>query len=186
MDVIDTDLADVKIFCPRRFEDDRGYFMETFAAHKYASAIGDMTFVQDNESFSRAPFTVRGLHYQAPPFAQAKLVRAVKGTIFDVAVDVRSGSPSYGQWTGVELSADNGRQLLVPAGFLHGFMTLEPDCLVAYKVTTRYDAASDGAVHWASPELGIEWPGAADKVVLSEKDAAAPTFSAFASPFDQS
>ncbi|MEM8920889.1 MAG: dTDP-4-dehydrorhamnose 3,5-epimerase, partial [Pseudomonadota bacterium] len=140
-------------------------------------------FVQDNESCSRDRYTVRGLHYQAPPFAQDKLVRVVKGRIFDVAVDVRSASSTYGRWVGVELSEENGKQLLAPKGFLHGFMTLEPHTIVAYKVTNFYDAASDGAVYWASPELDIDWPAGEGQAVLSSKDEDARRFADFDSPF---
>jgi len=183
MDVENTALPDVKILTPRRFEDARGYFMETFTETKFAPHIAGMRFVQDNESFSKEAFTVRGLHYQRPPFAQDKLVRAVRGAIFDVAVDVRRASPTYGRWVGVELSAENRRQLLAPKGFLHGFMTLVPDTLVAYKVTEYYDGPSDGAVYWASPELGIEWPAGEAAATLSAKDAAAPRFAEFVSPF---
>ena len=140
-------------------------------------------FVQDNESYSKEAYTVRGLHYQSPPHAQDKLVRVVKGRILDVVVDIRTRSNSYGKWTSAELSADNGKQLFVPKGFLHGFMTLEPDTIVAYKVTNFYDGPSDGAVFWASESLGIDWPVAVGKAVLSDKDAAAPPFEAFRSPF---
>lgn len=183
MDVSSTKLDGVLIFSPRRFSDDRGYFMETYAKPKYEPHAPGLVFVQDNESLSKERFTVRGLHYQAPPFAQDKLVRCVRGAIYDVAIDVRRGSATYGQWVGVELSAENRRQLLAPKGFLHGFMTLVPDTLVAYKVTDVYDQASDGAVHFASPELSIDWPASFDQAVLSEKDAAAPDFSEFDTPF---
>lgn len=173
----------VKIFIPRKFEDARGYFVETFAANKFAPHAPGLEFVQDNESYSRAAFTVRGLHYQKPPFAQDKLVRVLRGAVFDVAVDIRTGSPTYGRWVGAELSAENGKQLLAPKGFLHGFMTLVPETVVAYKVTNFYDGPSDGAVHWASPGLKIGWPEGADQVTLSDKDAAAPDFANFVSPF---
>ncbi|MEM8770343.1 MAG: dTDP-4-dehydrorhamnose 3,5-epimerase [Pseudomonadota bacterium] len=183
MDVVDCEIPEVKIFTPQVFQDSRGYFTETYTKNKFEKFVTGLTFVQDNESFSTKKFTVRGLHYQAPPFAQDKLVRVLKGRIFDVAVDIRERSPTFGRWVGAELSADNRKQLLAPAGFLHGFMTLEPDTLVAYKVTNFYDKAADGAVHWASPDFNIDWPAAPEAVVLSEKDAAAPDFGAFKTPF---
>ncbi len=183
MDVIETALPDVKVFVPPAFEDARGAFSETYSARRYGPHAPGLVFVQDNESRSAKPFTVRGLHFQAPPFAQAKLVRVAQGRIFDVAVDARKGSPTYGKWVGEELSAANRKQLLAPVGFLHGFMTLEPDTVVAYKVTDYYDEASDGAVHWASPSLSIAWPAPPEKATLSEKDAAAVDFDRFESPF---
>lgn len=183
MDVQETDIPAVKIFTPPAFGDDRGYFSETYNQKKFEARAPGLVFVQDNESLSKEPYTVRGLHYQAPPFAQDKLVRVLRGRIFDVAVDVRSGSPTYGQWVGEELSADNRKQLLAPIGFLHAFMTLEPDTVVAYKVTNFYDKASDGAVYFASASLGIDWPAPAEKAVLSEKDAAAVKFEDFKTPF---
>jgi dTDP-4-dehydrorhamnose 3,5-epimerase len=184
MEITETKLPGVLVFTPRRFGDNRGYFMETFSLRKYfpdAKPLPD--FVQDNESFSAAQYTVRGLHYQAPPHAQDKLVRVIKGSVFDIAVDIREGSPTYGHWVGETLSAENMKQLLVPKGFLHGFMTLEPDTLVAYKVTDYYDGPSDGAVRWDSPSLGIHWPEHNSCAVLSDKDAAAPDFADFKTPF---
>ncbi|MEL6360696.1 MAG: dTDP-4-dehydrorhamnose 3,5-epimerase [Pseudomonadota bacterium] len=183
MEVARLSIPDVIVLTPRKFADDRGYFMETYSARSMGDALGEMAFVQDNESFSSETYTVRGLHYQAPPYAQDKLVRVIRGRIFDVVVDVRKGSPTYGKWVGAELSAENRAQLLAPRGFLHGFMTLEPDCLVAYKVSAFYDGPSDGGVRFDSPDLGIAWPGPTDKAVLSDKDKAAPDFSAFESPF---
>ena len=183
MDVAETAIPDVKIFTPRVFEDDRGYFTETYTQNKFDPHAPGLSFVQDNESFSRDKFTVRGLHYQAPPFAQDKLVRVLKGRILDVAVDVRKGSATFGKWVAEELSFENKKQLLAPKGFLHGFMTLEPDTLVAYKVTDFYNGEADGAVFWASPTLAIDWPATPDQATLSAKDAAARDFSQFASPF---
>lgn len=183
MHVASTDIPEVKIFTPRRFEDARGYFVETYTANKFEPHAPGLVFVQDNESYSRDAFTVRGLHYQRPPYAQDKLVRVVRGAVFDVVVDVRRASPTFGRWVGVELTADNGRQLLAPKGFLHGFMTLTPETIVAYKVTNFYDGPSDGAVFWASPELAIEWPADAGCAILSAKDAAAPPYRDFVSPF---
>ncbi len=183
MDVIETAIPDVKIFIPPAFEDARGAFVETYNQRVYAPRAPGLIFVQDNESRSEKSFTVRGLHFQAPPFAQAKLVRVARGRIFDVVVDVRKNSPTYGKWIGEELTAANRKQLLAPVGFLHGFMTLEPDTIVAYKVTNYYDKASDGAVNWASPSLGIDWPATPNNAILSEKDAAAIDFDSFESPF---
>ena len=183
MDVRDTDIPEVKIFTPKRHGDHRGYFAETYSAKTYAAYLGDMAFVQDNESLSAEKHTLRGLHYQAPPFAQDKLLRVLRGRVFDVVVDARRGSPTYGKWVGAELSAERGEQIIAPKGFLHAFLTLEPDTIVAYKVTAFYDKASDGAVRWNSPALGIAWPVGADQVVLSEKDAVAVDFDAFQSPF---
>lgn len=183
MEVTNTAILGVLIFKPKRFADSRGYFVETYTKTKFDSHMPGFTFVQDNESFSKDAYTVRGLHFQAPPHAQDKLVRVVKGAILDIVVDIRTGSPSFGQSVSAELTAENGEQLLAPKGFLHGFMTLEPDTIVSYKVTDFYNAASDGAVHWASPGLKLAWPAGADKAVLSDKDAAAPDFKDFKSPF---
>ena len=140
-------------------------------------------WVQDNQSYSAARNTVRGLHYQASPFAQAKLVRVVTGAVLDVAVDVRIGSPTYGQWVAEELSAETGAQLLVPRGFLHGFLTLTENTQVLYKVDAPYDAASDGAVRFDDPDLAVDWGIASDQAVLSDKDAAAARFADWDSPF---
>lgn len=142
----------------------------------------DFDFVQDNHSFSSRKGTVRGLHFQAPPQVQTKLVRCGRGALYDVAVDIRRGSPTYGQWTGTELSFENGRQLLVPAGFAHGFMTLTSDCEIIYKCTDTYAPALEGAVVWNDPAIGITWP-LADAAILSEKDAAAAPLSALETPF---
>jgi dTDP-4-dehydrorhamnose 3,5-epimerase len=184
MDIRETDLPDVKVLTPRRFGDTRGYFSETWTAARMAAAGLSTQFVQDNESLSAKPGTLRGLHYQAPPFAQAKLVRVARGAVRDVAVDVRRGSPTYGRSVAVELSAANGAQLLVPRGFLHGFVTLEPDTLVLYKVDNGYDAASDGSVLWNGAGLDIDWGIDPADVTLSDKDRAAPAFAEWASPFE--
>ncbi|MEC9197972.1 dTDP-4-dehydrorhamnose 3,5-epimerase [Donghicola tyrosinivorans] len=167
---------------PRRFGDHRGFFSETWNRKALLDAGIDIDFVQDNHSLSATVGTVRGLHFQAPPDAQAKLVRCGRGRIYDVAVDIRKGSPTYGQWYGVELSFENGTQLLIPEGFLHGFMTLEPDSEIIYKCSDYYAPQSDGAVRWDS--CGIEWPLEGITPVLSEKDAAAPALADFDSPFD--
>ena len=182
MQVEKTTIDGVLVLTPRRFGDDRGWFSEVWNRQTLATAGIDADFVQDNHSMSRAKGTVRGLHYQAPPHAQAKLVRCGAGTIWDVAVDARRGSPSFGQWFGVELSADNGRQLYVPAGCLHGFSTLSDAAEVLYKCTDYYAPDADGSVAWDSPSLGIDWKidGAPE---LSAKDAAAPDFADWVSPF---
>ncbi len=179
MQIETTALDGVVIVTPRRFGDTRGWFTETWNADRMADAGFGLAFVQDNHSFSAAKGTLRGLHYQSPPRAQDKLVRCSRGAILDVAVDGRKGSPSYGKWVGVELSAANGRQLLVPKGFLHGFVTLEPDTEVQYKCTDVYAPDCDGGVRWDS--VGIDW-GLSDPV-LSDKDHAAPAFADWQSPF---
>lgn len=184
MDIRPTDLPDVKVLTPPRFGDARGYFSETWNAGRMAAAGLSTGFVQDNESLSALPGTLRGLHYQKPPFAQAKLVRVARGAVRDVAVDARRGSPTYGRWVAEVLSAANGAQLLVPRGFLHGFVTLEPDTLVLYKVDNGYDAASDGAVLWNGAGLDIDWGIGPDEVTLSDKDRAAPAFGDWVSPFE--
>lgn len=184
MDIRATDLPDVKVLTPRRFGDARGYFSETWNAGRMAAAGLSTQFVQDNESVSARPGTLRGLHYQSPPFAQAKLVRVARGAVRDVAVDVRRGSPTYGRWIAEVLSAENGAQILVPRGFLHGFVTLEPDTLVIYKVDNGYDAASDGSVLWNGAGLDVDWGVDPGEVTLSDKDRAAPAFRDWVSPFE--
>lgn len=179
MQIETTALEGVLILTPQRFGDARGWFSETFNADRMAAAGLKLNFVQDNHSFSAAKGTLRGLHYQKPPRAQDKLVRCSRGAILDVAVDVRIGSATYGQWVGVELTPDNGRQLLVPKGFLHGFVTLQPDTEVQYKCTDLYAPDCDGGVRWDS--LGIDW-GVTDPV-LSAKDQVAPLFADWRSPF---
>ena len=180
MQIETTPLPDVLILTPARHGDDRGFFSESWNRRTLRQAGVDLPeFVQDNHSLSGQAGTVRGLHYQAPPHAQGKLVRCGRGRLFDVAVDARRGSPTYGRWFGAELSFENGRQLWIPAGFLHGFVTREPDTEIVYKCTDHYDRASDGAVAWDS--LGIDW--GVDDPVLSDKDRAAPAFDAWQSPF---
>ena len=165
-----------------RHGDRRGFFAETYSLNKYSELGIDNKFVQDNHSLSRKAGTLRGLHFQAPPHAQAKLVRCGRGAIFDVAVDIRRGSPNYGQWEGYELTADNGRQLFVPIGFAHGFVTLEPDSEIIYKCSDYYAPQTEGAVIWNDPVIGIDWPTEVDPI-LSDKDAAAPLLADFESPF---
>lgn len=180
MKVENTSLPGVKILTPRRFGDERGYFCETWNARTFREAGMEADFVQDNHSLSADVGTLRGLHFQSPPHAQDKLVRCTRGAVFDVAVDIRRGSPAYGCWVGVELTPADGHQLFVPKGFLHGFVTLLPDTEVQYKCSDLYAPESDGSVLWSS--LAIDWPlrGAP---VLSAKDAAAVPFSKFVSPF---
>lgn len=167
---------------PAKFGDHRGFFSEVFKRAAFEAEGIAIDWVQDNQSFSADAGTVRGLHFQAPPFAQAKLIRVLRGALYDVAVDIRAGSPSYGQWVGVELSAEKWNQLLVPAGFAHGFMTLTSDVEVLYKASAPYSRDSEGAIRWDDPDLAIGWPRPGD-AILSEKDAVAPTFRDFVSPF---
>lgn len=183
MQVDPTKLSDVLILTPRRFGDDRGYFSEVYNRTTFRDHGIDIEFVQDNHSLSRTKGTVRGLHYQSPPHAQDKLVRVGAGRALDVAVDIRKGSPTYGQWVAVELSAQNGKQLLVPKGFLHGFVTLEPDTEVLYKCSDIYAPACDGAVHFDDPDIGIDWGITLAATTISDKDAAAAPFADFDSPF---
>lgn len=178
-----TGIDGVVVITPRRFADTRGHFSETYNAATLASHGITTTFVQDNQSYSSDAGTVRGLHFQAPPAAQAKLVRVLAGVIWDVAVDIRRGSPTYGAWVGRELSAEAGNQLLIPVGFLHGFVTRTPDVIVAYKCSAPYAAETEGAVRFDDPDLGIDWGIAPEDAVLSDKDAAAPGFAGFDSPF---
>ena len=163
-----------RLLVPRRHGDARGWFTETWNRAREAEAGITADFCQDNQSFSAARFTLRGLHFQRPPHAQAKLVRCVKGRIWDVAVDIRLGSPSFGQWVAAELTAAGGEQLFVPAGFAHGFLTLEPDCEVAYKVDDFYAPDCDAGLAWNDPALAIAWPLDGAMPVLSEKDTALP------------
>ena len=167
----------------RRFTDQRGWFAETYSAPRMLARGIDDRFVQDNHSYSAEAGTIRGLHYQSPPRAQAKLLRVMRGAVIDVAVDVRKGSPTYGRHVRMLLSADNGAQLFVPAGFLHGFATLEPHTDVAYKVTDYYSQPDDGSVLWNDPDLAIDWGVDPARAVLSDKDAKAPRFAEFKSPF---
>lgn len=179
----DTTLPDVKLLEPARFGDERGFFAESWNSRVMAAAGLDIAFVQDNHSMSQKAGTVRGLHYQAPPHAQGKLVRCGRGRLFDVAVDARAGSPTYGRWTGHELSFENGLQLWIPAGFLHGFVTREPMTEIIYKCTDFYDRPSDGAVRFDDLDIGIDWGLPADLVILSEKDRQAPLMRDFRTPF---
>lgn len=167
-------IPDVILLAPPRFADARGFFSETWNAVRCAEAGIAGPFVQDNHSFSRTTGTVRGLHCQIAPSVQGKLVRCVRGAIWDVAVDLRHGSPTYGQHVAAELSAENWYQLWIPGGFLHGFCTLVPDTEVIYKVTADYDRAAERGVVWDDPDLALPWPVASESVVLSDKDRVLP------------
>lgn len=174
----------VQVIEPVRFGDARGWFTETYSQRTFADRGIASTFVQDNHSLSRAAFTLRGLHFQTPPYAQDKLIRCVRGRIYDVAVDLRAGSPSYGRWTATELSAANGRQLFISGGFAHGFLTLEPECEIVYKCSALYASAHDDGLRWDDPAIAIDWPlPPGVEPVLSPKDAALPRLVAFRSPF---
>lgn len=180
MQIEETALPGVLILTPRRFGDARGFFAETWNRARMAEAGITADFVQDNHSLSARKGTLRGLHFQAPPHAQAKLVRCGRGALLDVAVDIRRGSPTEGQWVAVELSAENGRQVWIPEGFAHGFLTLRDDTEIVYKCTDYYAPEADGAVRWDS--CGVDWP-LSGTPVLSEKDAGASPLPAFRTPF---
>lgn len=176
MNILPTGLEDVLLIETARYGDHRGYFEESYNRETYASKGLAIAFIQDNHSYSRDAGTIRGLHYQRAPKAQTKLVRVGSGAIYDVAVDIRPNSPTYGHWVGVILSESNGRQLLVPAGFAHGFCTLVPDTHVYYKVDVLYDKASDSGILWSDAALGIDWP--VSHPTLSEKDEQLPLLQA--------
>ncbi|MCJ9429765.1 dTDP-4-dehydrorhamnose 3,5-epimerase [Kordiimonas marina] len=183
MEVEETAIPGVFILTPKRFGDDRGFFSETFNQKTFDAAIPGQTFVQDNHSLSRDPGVVRGLHYQKPPFAQGKLVRVISGAVLDAAVDIRKGSPTYGQHVAVELTAENWKQLWVPAGFAHAFCTLVPDTAFFYKVTNYYSPEHDAGLAFDDPDIGIDWPFTAETATLSAKDKALPAWADFDSPF---
>ena len=172
----------LKFLRSTRINDHRGFFAETYSRRKYSQLGIDVEFMQDNHSLSRDVGTLRGLHYQGPPHAQAKLVRCGRGAIFDVAVDIRKGSPTYGNWEGYKLTAENGDQLYVPVGFAHGFVTLEPDSEIVYKCSDYYAPETEGSVLWNDPDIDIDWPTVSGPI-LSDKDATAPLLSDLESPF---
>lgn len=178
-----TILPEVKVLTPRRFQDGRGHFSETWSQQSFRAAGVDFSFVQDNESLSSERGTLRGLHCQAPPFAQTKLVRVIAGSVLDVAVDVRKGSPMFGRWVAVELSAKNGQQLLIPRGFLHGFLTLTPNTIVQYKVDNPYAKDSEVGINWDDPDLAVDWGIRSDEVKLSDKDQNATAFNDWENSF---
>jgi dTDP-4-dehydrorhamnose 3,5-epimerase len=179
-----TPLPGLMVITPARFGDNRGFFSENWNRKRMLEHGIDLDFVQDNQSLSGAVGTVRGLHFQAPPHAQAKLVRCGRGLLFDVAVDIRCGSPTYGKWFGIELSFENGKQLLIPAGFLHGFVTRMPDTEIIYKCTDYYAPDCDGAVRFDDPAIGIDWGVSAESAILSEKDKKAPLLADIANKFE--
>ena len=167
-------LPAVLLVTPPRFADARGYFTETYTQAKFVAAGIAATFIQDNQSLSTARGTIRGLHFQVAPAPQAKLVRAISGALFDVAVDLRPGSPSFGQWCGATLTAEGGEQLFIPRGFAHAFCTLAPDTVVAYKVDGAYDRAAERGLRFDDPDLAIRWPLGPGEAKLSDKDAVLP------------
>jgi dTDP-4-dehydrorhamnose 3,5-epimerase len=176
MELVELAIPGPILIKPRRHADDRGHFSETFRQDIFGNHVPGVHFIQDNQSISFKTGTVRGLHFQRQPRAQGKLIRVVRGRIFDVVIDARGSSPFYRQNVSVELSAENGHQLWVPQGFLHGFCTLEPNTEVAYKVTDYYSAEHDGAVRWNDPDLAVNWPVDASTAILSDKDLKAPLF----------
>ena len=173
MEVIKTNIEGVVIIEPRIFKDDRGYFFESFSQREFEEKVCKTTFVQDNESKSSYG-VLRGLHFQKPPFAQSKLVRVIKGAVLDVAVDIRKGSPTFGQYVSVELTGENHRQFFIPRGFAHGFSVLSEEVIFQYKCDNFYSPQSEGAIAWNDPDLNIDWRIPAEKVVLSEKDSKHP------------
>lgn len=183
LDVRKLKIPDVLELTPRKFGDDRGFFSETFNRNRLAEAGIAIDWMQDNQSYSAEPYTMRGLHYQEPPFAQDKLVRVLRGRILDVAVDIRQGSPHFGKWVALELSAAAFNQILVPVGFAHGFLTLEPDTEVFYKVSAPYSGEHDRSIRFDDPAIGIDWPLNGQTPVLSAKDEAAPTLQDANPPF---
>lgn len=183
MKVTALDIPEVKILTPRKFGDDRGFFSETYNRKTLLEFGIDLDFVQDNYAFSAEAGTLRGIHFQAPPFAQDKLLRVIKGSVFDVAVDIRRGSPSYGKHVSAVITAESWDQILVPIGFAHACLTLEPNTEFTYKVTNYYAPEHDHGLLWSDPDLGIEWPTIAGDIQLSEKDRQQPRFRDLQSPF---
>ncbi|SFS19559.1 dTDP-4-dehydrorhamnose 3,5-epimerase [Yoonia litorea] len=183
MEIQKTSIPDVKVIIPKRHGDERGFFSESWNRAALASEGIEFDFVQDNHSLSREAGTVRGLHFQTPPHAQAKLVRCGRGRLLDIAVDIRKGSPFYGSWVSVELSFENGRQLLIPAGFAHGFVTLEADTEIIYKCSDYYAPACDRSLQFDDPDIGIDWGISREDAILSEKDAQAVRLADLDNPF---
>ena len=173
MNIIETNIEGVIIIEPRLFEDERGYFFESFNQKEFQEKVCKTTFIQDNESKSSYG-VIRGLHFQKPPFAQSKLVRVVKGAVLDVAVDIRKGSPTFGQHVAVELTEDNHRQFFIPRGFAHGFSVLSKEVIFQYKCDNFYAPQSEGAIAWEDSDLGIDWQISIDEILLSEKDKSHP------------
>lgn len=183
MRVTNTNLQDVKIIETNVYGDHRGFFTESYAKESFSKFGIDIDFIQDNHSLSVEPGVLRGMHFQTPEKAQTKLVRATSGVIFDVIVDIRVGSPTFGKWEGYILSEYNHRQLLVPKGFAHGFVTLTPNCNVQYKVDEYYSKEHDGGIAFDDSSLDIAWPMPVEKLIISDKDTKHPTLSEFNSPF---
>lgn len=183
MEIIKTKIEGVVILEPRIFRDARGYFFESFSQREFEEKVCGTTFVQDNESYSSYG-VVRGLHFQKPPFTQAKLVRVIKGAVLDIAVDLRTSSPTYGQHVAVELTEENHRQLFIPHGFAHGFAVLSDEVLFQYKCDNYYAPKSEGGILWNDPQLNIDWRIPADKIILSEKDTKHPLFKDYLSDFE--
>jgi dTDP-4-dehydrorhamnose 3,5-epimerase len=180
LDVRPTAIPGLVVLATRWFGDDRGAFSETYQQERFNQAGITVSFMQDNQAISKKAGTLRGLHFQKPPAAQAKLVRVTRGAIYDVAVDIRPGSPTYGKWAGVELSADNRLQFFVPAGFAHGYLTLEDDTDVLYKVDAPYTPSAEGGLLWNDPAIGIEWPKLDTETVIAPRDAGLPPLSSLA------
>jgi len=177
VEVVATKIPDVKVIKPVKYFDPRGFFSETYNKRAFAEAGIELEFVQDNHSFSAQKNVVRGLHYQTKPFAQDKLLRVVRGAVFDVAVDLRRGSPTFGRHIGLVLSGDDWNQVLIPQGFAHGFCTLQPNTEVIYKVSNYYSRENDWGLFWADPDLAIPWPISQDAAIVSDKDKQLPRFS---------
>lgn len=163
-------IPEVWTYTPRRFEDERGWFSETFNSASLAEALGGVTFVQDNQALTHVKGTLRGMHFQKPPKAQDKFVRVLKGAVLDVAVDIRRGSPTFGKWVAAELSAENRKQIFVPKGFAHGYLTLEPDTEVFYKVSDYYSREHEGGISWNDPAIGVDWGLAPGDILMADRD----------------
>lgn len=186
MEVISFELPDIRMLVPSKLCDHRGYFSETFRSDIFSRSCGNHKFVQDNESLSVREGTIRGLHFQIPPYDQGKLVRCLAGSLYDVVVDIRAGSATWGRWAGEELTPGNGRQMWVPPGFAHGFCTLAPNTIIAYKVTKYYSSEHDKGLAWDDPAVGVKWPAVADPETLSAKDRRQPYLSDISKYFDRS
>ena len=183
MEYIKTSIDDVLLIKPKVFGDNRGYFFESFSEREFCNNVKEVRFVQDNESFSTRN-VIRGLHYQKPPFSQGKLVRVVKGTVLDVAVDIRKGSPTFGKHIAVELSEDNHLQVFIPRGFAHGFAVLSDEAILQYKCDNAYAPGHEGSIAWNDPDLGIDWCIPEECAILSGKDSISPLMRDMESPFD--
>lgn len=183
MYTVELEIPEVKVFTPKQFGDCRGFFSETYNYRTFQCAGLDVVFVQDNHAYSADRATLRGLHFQTPPFAQDKLLRAIRGSVLDVAVDIRKGSPTYGRYVSCIVSAKSWNQVFIPLGFAHGYVTLEPDTEVLYKVSNYYSPEHEFGLLWCDADLDIDWNISADQVILSDKDKAQPVFGDFASPF---